>query len=119
MVRICDFHGKTVATSQNLRGVLTFARKHPVDVVKITALPEHSFRVVFYFHNVHGAHYSGETVWADWRVVCDWLASRKSWSVERINIDPRLFADMHPRLRRIPRLKGTVLECNEKGHAVA
>jgi hypothetical protein len=116
MVRICDFYGKTVATSQNLRGVLTFARKYPVDVVKVTALPEHSFRVVFYFPDADGLHYSAETTWADWRVFCDWIKARKSWSVERINIDPRLFDDMHPRLRDIPSLKGTVLECNEKGH---
>ena len=114
MVRICDFHGNTVATSRNLRGVLTFARSHPVDVVRITALPGHSYRVIFYFHNAHGAHYSAETVWAGWRVLCDWLAARRSWSVERVNIDPQLFNEMHTRLRNVSSMKGTVLERNEK-----
>jgi hypothetical protein len=114
-VRICDFHGATVATSQNLRGVLTFARKHPVDVVKITVRGDR-YRVVFYFWGWGASlHHSAETQWADWRVLCDWLKARRSWSITRINIDPALTdTDILERLRP---LKGTLLHFGPKGHA--
>jgi hypothetical protein len=89
-VRICDAHGKTVATSKNLRGILTFARKYPVDIV---TLERHagSYRVVFYFAPLSGrapmgAAFTAQTLWADWRVLFDWLLRRRSWSLERVTV---------------------------------
>lgn len=50
MIRICTFHGETIATSKNLRGVLRYASRHPVDVVTIEEIPGADYRVTFYFH---------------------------------------------------------------------
>ena len=91
MVRIADFHGKTVATSKNLRGVLAFARKHPVNVVTVADKGNGNYEVIFYFEGC--LPYSAVTNWADWRVLLQWLVSRKSWSVERITILGKAFYD--------------------------
>ena len=89
MVCIIDFHGKTVATSKNLRGILSFAREHPVNVVTVADNGAGDYQVAFYFDG--RLPYSAVTSWADWRVLLRWLAARRSWSIERITILGKAF----------------------------
>ena len=88
-VNIYDRLGRTIRRSRNLRGVLEHYRKHPDDMtVKVRPLPEHHYKVTFYWPS-RGE--SGESIWADWRVLLDWLAARKSWSINRVTFDAPLY----------------------------
>ena len=86
-VRICDLRGYTVAYSQNLRGILEYARKSPVNVVELRDLDNGYYGVAFHFDD--GA--CGLTCFSDWRVALGWLYSRRSWSIERISIEDSLW----------------------------
>jgi len=73
-----------LCAGEGLRPVLRYARVSPVSVVTIgysdAAFTKGRYSVVFYFDD--GA--TCETFWQDWRVLFDWLAARRSWSVERV-----------------------------------
>lgn len=74
-----------LAKSQNLRGLLTYYRAHPDDiVVKV----EEGYKVMFFFSH-DGAQC--QTNWADWRVLLDWIRTRRTWSVNRVTFDAPLY----------------------------
>lgn len=73
-----------LCAGEGLRPVLRYARKSPVNVVTIghsqSTFRDGRYSVTFYFDD--GA--TCETFWQDWRVLFDWLAARRSWSVGRV-----------------------------------
>lgn len=83
--RVYDRLGRTLMTGAGLRPVLRYARKSPVNVVKCKPhdVNKDKYAVTFYYDD--GA--SCETQWSDWRVLCDWLLSRRSWGVGRLTFD--------------------------------
>lgn len=91
-VHIRDLHGATLRTSKNLRGILEFARKSPVNVVAIRDLGNGLTGVAFYFDG--GAH--AFTTWSDLNVVLCWLANRRSWSIERVTFGEELRNKIRP-----------------------
>jgi len=98
-----------LCAGEGLRPVLRYARVSPVNVVTInhsqSTFRDGRYSVVFHFDD--GA--SCETFWQDWRVLFDWLAARRSWSVERVTRKangPDIHYD-HAGLARL-RAKGTV-----------
>lgn len=91
-VRVCDRLHKTVRSSKNLAAVLVHARRNPVTVVEVRRLDREDFAEQFYgvaFHFDDGS--SALTTWADWTVVLEWLAARRSWSIDRVNLDMDLY----------------------------
>lgn len=99
--RISDMHGRTIKRSQNLRGVLEFARANPCNVVELRALEgEQSGFYGVAFHFEGGAH--SYHVWSDWRVLMDWLRSRRTWC-GRLSVDSDIFArpDFEPYRKRL------------------
>ena len=86
-VRICGRNGITVAQSANLRGILDYARRSPVNVVELRDLGNGNYGVAFHFDN----RCSALTCFADWRVALTFLAARRKWSVERISIEESLW----------------------------
>lgn len=90
---VYDRFGKTVRRSRNLRGIIEHYRKNPDDlVVKVI---EHSdygdYDVTFYWPNLG---FTAKARWNDWRVLLGWLASRRSWSIDRVTFDAPLY-DKH------------------------
>jgi hypothetical protein len=85
--RVFDRLGKTIRRSQNLRAILVHATKKPVNVVEIRALNDGYIGVAFHFDGGDAAI----STWSDWRVVLDWIAARRSWSVERVTLSAPLF----------------------------
>ena len=111
---IFDGHGRTVATSKNLRGVLTFARKHPVDVVTVAhGVADHTYSVTFYFSNAGSIAFTCETTWQDWRVVMQWIAARRSWSVERVTFIGEWPQSVRDLEWRTIRMRGTIINFRE------
>lgn len=83
--RVMDAAGISILTQgEGLRPVLRYARHSPVFRVRL----DHSvgvgtvgqYAVTFYFDD--GAR--ATTLWADWRVLLDWLLARRSWAVDRV-----------------------------------
>ena len=109
--RVCNRLGYTVRTSRNLRGVLEHARRHNVDVVELRELEAGHYGVAFHFDNGDTAL----TNWADWRVLLDWILSRRSWSVTRVSVDASLFpvVDAHTSTTAI-RKTGTLVHIRGK-----
>lgn len=102
MPSITDRAGRVLARGNNLGCILKFARKHPVEVIRV----ERSWRgegqltVTFYFEPESLAA-QALTTWADWRVLLDWLHSRRSWDAlhrVRFIMDAKAFeeVDKHP-----------------------
>lgn len=75
MVEI-KLQGKTVAKSQNLRGILGYARKHPVVRASVHKM-EGGARFFITFNN--GAECGG--TFADFSVCVGWFLSRRSWGL--------------------------------------
>lgn len=80
-VTIQNANGDVIRTSQNLRGILRYASEvSPVRKVWCCASRpfgsnDTQYRVEFEF-------YDGSTefsIWADWRVLADWIKARVSW----------------------------------------
>lgn len=123
MIRICDFHGRTVATSQNLRGITNFAASHPVDVVTIERCYKNAsicYEVKFYFLNArsepYSGHYSAEAEWADSAVFFEWLVARRSWSITRVTIIGNALWDQWHESRPAAKLrkKGTLVTTRDE-----
>lgn len=82
--RVTDLCRNTLMTGKNLAVVLRYARKHPVNVVRI----DHAvnvgrvgeYAVTFYFAD----RAECTTYWASWRVLLDWLCARRSWTITRV-----------------------------------
>lgn len=86
--RIYDRLGQTIRRSQDLRGLLEHVRRNRDDlVIKITE-SDNKYQVTVYWP-ASGEH--GCTTFVDWRVLLDWLASRRSWSIDKIKIDAPLY----------------------------
>lgn len=98
-VTVYNLHGATVRRSANLRGVLLHYAAKPDDLVIKVKREESAgrYRVTFFWPR-HGD--SCETTWQDWRVLLDWLAARRSWSIERVTFDAPLYdaCEHDPRL---------------------
>lgn len=90
-VTVYDRHGATLCRSKNLRGLLTYYRANPDDlVVKVAedSVSAGNYKVTFFFSN-GGAQCL--TNWADWRVLLDWIRARRTWSVNRVTFDAPLY----------------------------
>jgi len=83
--QIQDQNGNVIARSKNLRGILDRARRFTVDEVHChelrpfaSDLPEYSVEF----------HYSDKSIgfatFASWRVLAQFIRSRRSWRVNRI-----------------------------------
>ena len=98
MITVCDLCGRPLRRSKNLAGVLAHNRARRGDwrgndvIVKVerdyvdssrTALNSSDYTVTFYWPGGDNAR----TKWADWRVLLDWLKSRRSWSIARVTFD--------------------------------
>ena len=101
-VCVYDRLGRTIRRSRNLRGLLTHYRKSPDDlVVKVVEHPDYSDYDVTLFWP-----HTGDTAkcrWVDWRVLLDWLMSRRSWSIARITFD----APLYDKIAHEPRIAET------------
>lgn len=89
--RVTDLTRNVLTQGEELRPVLRYARKHPVDVIRVAVDAGHvgTYAVTFYFAD--GAECF--TRWADWRVLVDWLRARRSWSFHRVRFaDRELYA---------------------------
>jgi hypothetical protein len=85
--RVTDLTRAVLMQGEGLRPVLRFARKHPVSVIRVdhsVNKPGH-YAVTFYFEMPHGhGHAECCVLFADWRVLLDFVLARRSWSVDRI-----------------------------------
>ena len=77
--------GRLIRTSRNLRGILAYARVSPVASVDCQRLESETdggrlYSVTFLYDD--GA--VGQSDWADWRVLAQWLKARRSWDVGRV-----------------------------------
>jgi hypothetical protein len=77
---------KTVARSHNLRGVLDYARKHPVTKVEVNFdKSEQGYLVHFEFCN--GAW--SNVQFASAHVAHDWVMARRSWGISsNVKLEP-------------------------------
>lgn len=84
MPTISDCLHNVHARGKNLAVVLRWARKYPVEVIRIDyAVNEGqvcNYAVTFYFDPEGGIPYQSLTYWGDWRVLLDWLLARRSWT---------------------------------------
>jgi hypothetical protein len=78
-VTIYTASGKAIRASKNLRGILDYARRSPVDSVRLEPWPDEPGYYAVHFKFYDGAN--AVTKWADWRVCADWLRSRRSWGL--------------------------------------
>ena len=90
---------RTLMRSKNLRAVLRYASKSEVQCISVDLSvnypgdPKNGYAVTFFYYD--GAQ--ALTHWADWRVLLDWIAQRRSWrNLDRITIKHR---DLAPMLR--------------------
>lgn len=74
---------KTVAKSKNLRGILTYARKHGVAGVGVTK-KQHGANVAFKFADDAWAL----VMFADFTVAVQWINARRSWDMQRTENGP-------------------------------
>ena len=82
--------GRTIRRSKNLAGILAHYRAKPEDiVVKVAELKSNPsyYEVTFFWPSGD----QGKTIWADWRVLLDWLEARRSWSIARVTFDAPLY----------------------------
>jgi len=85
---ITDRLNHTINRSKNLRGLLDHYRKWPEDlVVKVLQSPNGQYDVTFFWPRGDQAHCK----WADCYVLIYWLASRRSWSIDRVTFDAPLY----------------------------
>jgi hypothetical protein len=84
MPTISDCLHNVHARGKNLAVVLRWARKYPVEVIRVDyAVNEGrigNYAVTFYFDPEGGTPYQSLTYWGDWRVLLDWLLARRSWT---------------------------------------
>lgn len=66
---------KTVSKSQNLRGILRYARKEPV--IRVVIFKRHDGRAIVGFWFYDDA--KSTTRWASESVAHSWLRSRRAW----------------------------------------
>jgi hypothetical protein len=93
MTTVYNMHGKVLHTSRNLRGLLEHYRRNPSDVVvKVADRDGASYCVTVFWPNGDEAN----SVWADWRVLLDWLKARRSWSINRVTFDAPLYDRIEP-----------------------
>lgn len=93
MSTISDLASNTVATSRNLRGLLEYARKHPVarvitrrDLHGLTGAPSRGALTVIY---ANGA--IGRESFASFHIMIDWTRERRSWQgAQFLHIDGNL-----------------------------
>lgn len=70
-------NGKIVSRSQNLRGILDYARKFPVESAYVRRMPEGKARVKIVFSN----RAISVTQWESYIIAIQWIKSRRSWGI--------------------------------------
>lgn len=80
-VTVYNAHGEPVARSRNLRGILTYARRHPVKRASVYAKGEGRAFVVFIFQGDAESRVDFES----FTVAGDWIESRRSWGLRLAN----------------------------------
>lgn len=85
MPAIVDRQHNTLSRGKDLAVVLNWARKHPVEVIRVDyyAVNEGrlgNYAVTFYFDCKGRIPTSCLTYWGDWRVLLTWLLARRSWA---------------------------------------
>lgn len=75
---------KPVSVSRNLRGVMTYARKHGVSDVSFRMTDSYEAAITISFQD--GAHCS--THFAAWDVCQRWVRARRSWDIHAVSIRP-------------------------------
>jgi hypothetical protein len=81
MPNVVALNGTVLARGGDLAVVLRYARRYPVEVIRVDLSVEHreQYAVTFYFDpERHQGHCL--TYWGDWRVLLDWLMARRSWT---------------------------------------
>lgn len=76
--------GKPVSTSRNLRGVMTYARKHGVRLWIASMTDDYGALVSITFGNGADCH----TRFASWDVAQRWVRARRSWALTASNVRP-------------------------------
>lgn len=76
-VTVYNDDGVPVARSQNLRGVLTYARRHPVKRASVYASGDGKAFVAFHF--VNGSTCRGQ--FASFPDAWKWVSGRRSWGL--------------------------------------
>ena len=76
-VTVFNAHGEPVARSRNLRGILTYARRHPVKRASVYAKGEGRAFVVFIFQGDAESRVDFES----FTVARQWVAGRRSWGL--------------------------------------
>ncbi|WP_426050367.1 hypothetical protein [Brevundimonas sp. SL161] len=76
-VVVYNVDGEPVARSRNLRGILTYARRHPVKRASVYAKGDGRAFVAFHFRGDAFARVEFES----FIVAGDWVASRRSWAL--------------------------------------
>jgi hypothetical protein len=80
-VTIQNKAGDVIRTSQNLRGILRYAAEVS-PVRKVWCCESRPFNSTVTQYRVEFEFYDGSTgfsIWADWRVLVDWIKARVSW----------------------------------------
>jgi hypothetical protein len=109
-IRVCDRHGVTIRKSKNLAAVLRHASRHPVNVVEIRQLNPGYYGVAFHYYGGDSAL----TCFSDWRVALSFILARRSWSVERVSIDPELWPRAtETRSAQLIRKRGTIVHARQ------
>lgn len=82
--RVTDLCRNVLMSGEGLRPVLRYARKSPVNVVRVDISVNDPTRYAVTFYYDDGAQCV--TSWADANVLVDWLIARRSWSFHRLNV---------------------------------
>lgn len=77
MIEILSSAGKVCSRSRNLRGVLTYARKHNVKMVLSSMTDHYGALVTIHF----GDDAKCITNFASWDVAQRWFRARRSWGL--------------------------------------
>jgi hypothetical protein len=80
--RVTDRVRNVITQGEGLRPVLRFARKYPVEIIRVDVSVEQPemYAVTFYFDPEGRRGYECMVRFADWRVLLDWLLARRSWT---------------------------------------
>jgi hypothetical protein len=83
MITIHNVEGKPISTSRNLRGIQEFARKHAVDIVNISALPDGAGTLTIFF----SGGYSVTARFNSFTVLESWVRARRNFRGAGYNVN--------------------------------
>lgn len=109
MITIYNLTGtQAVSRSKNLRGIISHAGKHGVNVIRVRGETnmKGEYAVQFYFHGGDNA----KAEFADWRVLLDVLARTKNLTPDRLTLTEAMYFEAYNAGRLKPiQARGTVV----------